>query len=628
MKTRIVSILVFALLLVSIAPINAQDETTCEDGFRLFDHEYLAGDPLCIPENPQRVLALEVAALETVLFTDMELVGTASWLHDEIPVIVPELAPALEGIANTGYPANLEVALTLEPDIILAVDGDIDVEAGSAIAPVVMVAAEYDWKIMMEFWSEVLGTQELYDEMIANYETRIAELQDAIEGDPEVSIVGTSSYGAYLWLEDTAPGYVLSDAGIARPESQALSGEAATERYGAERWISITEESFDLADGDAIFVFTYATTDPDVLATENAAMEEFQNNPVWNTLSAVQADQVYYVGPYWWRSQTYLMANLVIDDLFANLTDSEASTPTLSIARETTSSDSAFPMTIEHELGTTTLEAIPERIVVLEYSYADHLGTLGIAPVGFAVDAPSEYIYAYTSDVGAVEVGTRAEPNLEVIVELEPDFIIADLQRHEAIYDQLSLIAPTVVFNSLRGSYDDQLEQFSTIAAVVDKDAEAAEILAAYQEDFDSALATTSPDAGNFIIGVLWSGGFTAHSNESFMGSFLESLGRSNALEVRDGETQYLLDMEGLASVNPATIVVLCNAADQQILDDLTGDPLWQAFDAASNNRVYVFDRNLWSKGRGVTAYGMILEDAVNSGLLSDTESQSTECIG
>lgn len=305
----------------------------CEAGFRLFDHEYLAGDPLCIPENPQRILALEISALETVLFTDKELVGTANWLHEEVPVLMPELASALEGIADTGYPANLEVALLTEPDIILAVDGDIDLEAGSEIAPIVMPIAglEYDWKLSMEFWSAVLGTQDLYADMIANYETRIGEFKAVLSDNPEISVVGTSSYGAYLWLEDTAPGGILMDAGLARPESQALGGEESIERYDAERWVLISEERFDLADGDGIFVFSYATTDPETLETENAAMEDFKANPVWNTLSATQSDKVYYVGPYWWRSQTYLLANKVLDDLFTYLTDSSANTPVLNI---------------------------------------------------------------------------------------------------------------------------------------------------------------------------------------------------------------------------------------------------------------------------------------------------------
>lgn len=318
----------------SAATAEEASITSCEAGFRLFDHEYLAGDPICIPENPQRILALEISALEMVLFTDKELVGTAGWLHEEVPVLMPELAPALEGIADTGYPANLEVALLAAPDLILAVDGDIDLDTAQQIAPVVMPVAglEYDWRLSMEFWSEVLGTQDLYADMVANYEARIAEFQEALTADPTISIIGTSSYGTYMWLEDTAPGVVVAEAGLSRPESQAISGEAAVERYGEQRWIMLSEERYDLADADAIFVFTYATTDPETLETENAAMETFRTNPVWNSLSAVEAGHVYYVGPHWWRAQTYLLANMVLDDLFTYLTDSSADTPVLSLA--------------------------------------------------------------------------------------------------------------------------------------------------------------------------------------------------------------------------------------------------------------------------------------------------------
>lgn len=333
MKYRISLMLtLLTLVCVGLSPLAAQDAVECADGFRLFDHEYLAGDPVCIPEDPQRILALELSALESVLLAGKQLVGTANWLHEEVPVLLPELAPALEGIADTGYPANLEAALAANPDLILAVDGDIDVEAGNDIAPVVMPVAgiEYNWQQSMEFWSEVLGTQALYADMIDNYETRIAEFQAALTDDPQVSIIGTSSYGAYMWLEDTPTGGIVSDAGLYRPESQSLSGEAALERYGEQRWIGISEERFDLADADAIFVFTYATTDPETLETENTAMEAFKTNPVWNSLSAVKADHVYYVGPYWWRAQTYLLANKVLDDLFTHLTGTNAETPVLS----------------------------------------------------------------------------------------------------------------------------------------------------------------------------------------------------------------------------------------------------------------------------------------------------------
>ncbi len=232
-----------SLLMMGITPLAAQDAPPCKDGYRLFEHDYLATNPICIPEKPQRILALEISALETVLFTDNQLVGTANWLHDEVPVLMPELALALEGVVDVGYPANLEVALQAKPDLILAVDGDIDLDAGNEIAPRDAKGWVEHLKLSMEFWEEVLGkhNKNFYADMLANYEARIAEFKKAMIGKPEISIIGTSSYGTYMWLEDTAPGVIVADAGLSRPESQALSGQAAFQRYAI---LPTSEERF------------------------------------------------------------------------------------------------------------------------------------------------------------------------------------------------------------------------------------------------------------------------------------------------------------------------------------------------------------------------------------------------
>lgn len=418
----------------------ATQTIACEAGFRLFDHEYLAGDPVCIPEDPQRILALEISALETVLLTDKELVGTAGWLHEEIPVILPELAPALEGVADTGYPANLEVALLAAPDLILAVDGDIDLDAAREIAPVVMPkpGLEYSWRESMEFWSEVLGTQALYADMIASYDARIAEFQAALTTDPTISVIGTSSYGAYMWLVDTAPGVVIADAGLTRPESQNLSGEAAIDRYGEQRWISLSEERFDLADADAIFVFTYATTDPETLQTENTAMEAFKSNAVWNTLSAVQSGNVYYVGPHWWRAQTYLLANKVLDDLFTHLTGSSADTAVLFPAAAAACEAGFRPITDMR--GEVCVPENPQRIVA--HFFASDMIALDLPMVGTnfnnaSLVVPSEQLEGVT-DIGV-------EPNVETVLGLDPDLIFVPDFTDAGVVDLLAEIAPTVV---------------------------------------------------------------------------------------------------------------------------------------------------------------------------------------
>ncbi len=91
----------------------------------------------------------------------------------------------------------------------------------------------------------------------------------------------------------------------------------------------ISTERLDLADGDAIFYFTYASSDPEVAEQERISMATFEQNPVWQSLDAVKAGQAFRVPAYWWRSQTYLLANKVLDDLFTHLTDTSATTPVL-----------------------------------------------------------------------------------------------------------------------------------------------------------------------------------------------------------------------------------------------------------------------------------------------------------
>jgi iron complex transport system substrate-binding protein len=316
---------------------SAQAEAqTCEAGFRSFDHELLASDPLCIPEAPARIIALDMASVELTLLSEKTLLATSGWILSELPLLAPQFAPALETVEDVGYPANLEQIALLKPDLILAVGGTtageaIDVEQAQVIAPVVLAdpAIYNDWKLGMRLWSDVLNVPDTYAKMTANYQQRVAELQAALgEGaQREVSVVATSTYGVSLWMPDTPPGAILSDVGLGRPASQRLVGEAAAAEYGMAQYVTVSEERLDLADGDAIFFFSYASSDAETAAAEDAHLAAFVQKPIWQSLGAVKAGQAFLVPGYWWRSQTYILANRVIDDLFTHLTDTSATTP-------------------------------------------------------------------------------------------------------------------------------------------------------------------------------------------------------------------------------------------------------------------------------------------------------------
>ncbi|GAB4426699.1 MAG: iron-siderophore ABC transporter substrate-binding protein [Chloroflexi bacterium OHK40] len=320
------------------APTTPATAGSCPAGQRRFDHELLEGEPVCIPAEPQRIIALDMASVELTLLAEKTLLATSGWILSELPLLHPPFAERLANVEDVGYPANLEKVALLKPDLILAVGGtsageSIDAEQARQIAPLVFAdpIIYNDWKLGMRLWADVLGMPDFYDAMLANYRTRTDELRTALGDtiDREISVLSTSSYGISLWMPDTPPGAILTDVGLARPEAQSLVGEAATERYQASQYVQISTERLDLADGDAIFYFTYASSDPEVAGKERESMTAFEAQPVWQSLNAVKAGQAFRVPEYWWRSQTYLLANKVLDDLFTHLAGASATTPVL-----------------------------------------------------------------------------------------------------------------------------------------------------------------------------------------------------------------------------------------------------------------------------------------------------------
>ena len=102
-------------------------------------------------------------------------------------------------------------------------------------------------------------------------------------------------------------------------------------------------------------------------------------------------------------------------------------------------------------MGSTTIESAPKRVVALDPSYIDAALLLGADLVGYVQyrQDPKAPFAPYLGDVAdatkdSVNVGTLAEPNLEKILELQPDLIVSAKVRHEALYPQLSKIAPTI----------------------------------------------------------------------------------------------------------------------------------------------------------------------------------------
>ncbi|MFC3803536.1 ABC transporter substrate-binding protein [Cohnella sp. GCM10012308] len=272
------------------------------------------------------------------------------------------------------------------------------------------------------------------------------------------------------------------------------------------------------------------------------------------------------------------------------------------------------PLTIQDARGELKLDKVPSRIVAMDFSFTDMLVSLGVQPVGIAddgsadlfMDTVKEKLGNYTS------VGSRYEPNIELISSVQPDLIIADINKHGAALDQLGQIAPVLVLDDFQADYDQMLKNFDIIAKAVGKETEAAERLTQHQALVKETQAKLSASGLTVLPAVVNPKGFFGHSDHSYTGSIVKLLGFADPLA---NETSYPeLTLEQLSELNPQSLFLM-PTADVTIVNEWEKNPLWSKLDAVADNRVFTVERRNWSLSRGLLGSEQIMADiAANLG--------------
>jgi iron complex transport system substrate-binding protein len=304
--------------MLSLGAVFAQDSAgSCGAGLRQVEH---ALGEMCAPENPQRVVALDMTIVELLLIAGEAPVAASqtvleAWLRMH-PELEDTFADLMTTAADTGFPPNIEVILDAQPDLIIG-PRDLFTESIypelSAIAPTVLYEpAPGNWRRRFIFGGGVLGLDDHVESLLADYDARREQLRGLVAdlGTPvEVSLVRTFPGQIGLVLEGTAAAALLNDVGITRPEAQTLDYETVLETLDGRPELLISQEELLLADGDVIFVFGDAA--------------HLEGNPLWNALPAVQAGRAFEVGYYWW-GDSLVSAHDMLDDLYRYIVVAES----------------------------------------------------------------------------------------------------------------------------------------------------------------------------------------------------------------------------------------------------------------------------------------------------------------
>lgn len=278
----------------------------------------------------------------------------------------------------------------------------------------------------------------------------------------------------------------------------------------------------------------------------------------------------------------------------------------------------AFPLTITHARGATTLDAPAQRVVALEWTYVENLLALGVQPAGVAdIAGYHDWVSVPVAlDPGVQDVGTRQEPNLEQIAALKPDLIIAPSFRIDANYAELNAIAPTVAFDPYPADetltqYDEMLQTFRAIAQAVGREAEGEAVLARMEATFAAQaerVATAGVAGERFVLAQAFSGGSGAAEVRLFTENALatqvvERLGLVNAWE--DAAFQQYgfstVSVEALPTLGEARFFYVVQN-DDDVFAAAAVRPLWENLPFVRAGKAHALGGDTWLFGGPLSA--------------------------
>ena len=238
-----------------------------------------------------------------------------------------------------------------------------------------------------------------------------------------------------------------------------------------------------------------------------------------------------------------------------------------------------------------------QRVVSLYGSYAEAWVQAGGTLVGATEDAVSER----GMDLGTAQIiGTTKEPNLELVLALDPDLVILSMD----IAPQLSAAevletagVPCAAFRvDTWQDYARMMDVFTALTGRRDLyEAIVPPLEAAIGETVASAQAQNAPTV---LLLRAYSTGVKAKAEDNLAGAMLEDLGCVN-IAARQPSLLEELTLEAIVVEDPDCIFISVMGGDEEaalaVVEETLGqNPAWQGLTAVQEGRVYVLPRDLF----------------------------------
>ncbi|MDQ3990788.1 MAG: helical backbone metal receptor [Actinomycetota bacterium] len=255
--------------------------------------------------------------------------------------------------------------------------------------------------------------------------------------------------------------------------------------------------------------------------------------------------------------------------------------------------EEAFPVTVEDDEGVeVTLDAEPRRLVTFAPSNTEIVFALGLGDRLVGVAGEFDDHPPQARDIervgGAGEFGV--DPNVERVVELEPDLMLAAFPGGEWKDRLRELGIP--VFTILAEDLDDALADIETVGALTGAGEEAEALTATMRAEAEEATAGIDQRVTCFFE-VGFEGGFFTVGPGSFIYDLLERAGCDPVTaEATDPFPQW--SVEALVEADPDAYLVSSESGGTP--QEVAERPGFEALSAVRDGRVVLIDSDLVSR--------------------------------
>lgn len=274
---------------------------------------------------------------------------------------------------------------------------------------------------------------------------------------------------------------------------------------------------------------------------------------------------------------------------------------------------------IEHQLGEVCVPNHPQRVITLAPLLMFHALEMGVKPIGCSVYWPQDiserflihplYLSLGSRGESISQVGMTTQPNLETILNLQPDLILAyDLAPTIESYSSLSYIAPTVLIpiNGLT----DWKSNFDYIAEVLNRKEEAQLAWNNYYQKIDQLKLDLNNSYFDKTISVAEGGidGFYAFTANSGIGSILSDIGfqRPASQSLMTNNDRFSVSSERIEDIDGDLLFFMLNDSEPET-SNMQRFPLWNNLNAVRDENIYFVNEN-WS-GTNLISANLVIDD-------------------